>query len=126
MTASTGSALVQRKLLLLLEAVIALTALAAFFRIDAVAIARLFTNTRTVTRSYSAREVIIAILLATSFIAGSLGFLLSKEAVPHLSERQMRALIKNAAAMRTMFKYMPVSITNGEPETEPLAHEIGQ
>src|SRR5262249_43610769 len=95
-----------------------------FFRVDVVTVSTLFRRP-TAPRSYTFRDIFIVVLMTLTFILTALGFYVSRGPdIPHLSEDQMHALIKSASAMRTLFKHMPVATTNGEPETEPLAHDI--
>ena len=86
-----------QSLLFLFQAISAACALAAFFRIDVVTVAKLFGNaTSDGTRSaYTPREVIIAILIFTSLCLGGVGFFLSKaDNIPRLSDNQKRTLLK--------------------------------
>jgi hypothetical protein len=99
-----------------------------FFRFDILTVAKLFsaaTPISSLPRAYSSREVIIAICVFVSLCLGGVGFFLSKaDHIPRLSDNQKRTLLQDAERVRTLMSTIVISYTNGDPATEPLAHDI--
>ena len=113
----------------LFEAIIAACALAAFFRIDAMTIAGLWRKGAAAIPTsrlqlYTRRDVVIACLVFATLLSSGLGFYVSRDTIPHLSESQKRTLLSSVTPIRTVITSVPVAITNNDAETEPLAHDI--
>lgn len=115
--------------LFLFSAVSSACAVAAFLRVDISTFARLLPRLKPqgAPKTYTRRDVIISIFIMTSFVAASVGFALTTgRGPPRLSESQERTLVANAAPMRTFLSLIAISSTNGDPDTELLAHDIAE
>jgi hypothetical protein len=113
--------------LFLFAAIPALGTLFTFFRIDALTIARLWqaSPSQGTPRQYTGRDIIISIFVVMTLVFSGLGLALTiGQRPPHLSDNQKRTLLGAAAPMRTILSSIVISTTNGDPETNPLAHDI--
>jgi hypothetical protein len=113
--------------LFLFAAITAAGTVLAFFRIDVLTITRLWRASPSpgTPRQYTGRDVVISIFIVMSLVFSGLGLALTIGQRPqHLSDNQKRMLLGSAAPMRTFLPSIAVSTTNGDPETEPLAHDI--
>jgi hypothetical protein len=102
-------------------------ALAVIFRIDAMTVARLFraTTSDSTPKGYTSRDIVVIILLLISLGLGGFGFFWSKgESIARLSGSQTRTLLSDVEKMRTLMPAVIIAYTNGNPTTEPLAHDI--
>jgi hypothetical protein len=113
--------------LFLFAAIPAAGTLLAFFRIDVLTIARLWraVPSEGMPRQYSGRDIIISVFIVMSLVFSGLGLALTiGQRPPHLADSQKRTLLSAAAPMRTILSSIVISTTNGDPETDRLAHDI--
>ena len=113
--------------LFLFAAIPAAGTLFTFFRIDAFTLARLWRTTPSggKPRQYTGRDIIISIFIAMSLVFSGLGLALTiGQGPPHLSDYQKRMLVRSAAPMRTFMSSIDIGITNDDPGTTSLAHDI--
>jgi hypothetical protein len=113
--------------LFLFAAIPALGTLLTFFRIDALTITRLWQaapSQRTPIR-YTGRDIVISIFVVLTLVFSGLGVAFTiGQRPPHLSDNQKRTLLRAVAPMRTVLSSIVISITNGDPSTDPLAHDM--
>jgi hypothetical protein len=115
----------QDRWLFLFNAIIAACALAVFFKIDILTVMELFGTVGQINFFYTSRDVVLAVLLAVLFCLGIIGFYSSKgKNVPHLTLKQKRLLLNEVTKMRTLMTGILIASTNGDPDTEPLAHDF--
>jgi hypothetical protein len=122
-----GSPMTTESWLFLFAAIPVAGTLLTFFRIDALTIARLWqgSTSQGAPRQYTGRDIIISIFIVLSLVFSGLGLALTiGQGPPHLSDTQKRKLLASAGPMRTFLSSIVISATNGDPETEPLAHDI--
>jgi hypothetical protein len=119
--------LTRERWIFLFAAISAVCALAAFLKVDLLTVASLFGTGANVNAPVSSRDAFIVFFVFLSLVLSGFGFWTTEAGNRlYLTRHQKRILLREAAKIRTLMRGILISDTNGNPATEPFAHELGE